>query len=157
VSLFPLGMRVPRNEQRVFAPIPRGHGSLRAIDERGRPLSEGHEIGPAGGTLHGDMSFTTAVDIRSWIAPRLGADPGRRERVVRGELTFTSGVALALAPGGDSVTTLRTPIEVPLIGPGTTLQARERRLERSGATQAWVFAGFVDEWGHPLSDQRLLG
>src|SRR5882762_3563540 len=30
VGLFPLGMRVPRNEQRVFAPIPRGHGSLHA-------------------------------------------------------------------------------------------------------------------------------
>src|SRR5260221_4398567 len=142
VGLFPLGMRVPRNEQRVFAPIPRGHGYLRAIDDRGRPLSGNCELGPCGATRRTDMSFRTEVDVRAWVAPRISAVPGRHEFIVRGELTFVRGVSLALKARPDN----GGGTAVIVVGPGTTLQAHERRLEGDGAAEAWVFAGFVDEW-----------
>ena len=153
VSLFPLGTRVTRYERRVL-PIADGQRMLRVTDDLDRPLAADCEFGPGGVARKIDITFTTPVEVYAWVSPGVGGKPGSPRLAVRGELTFARGVTLSLSTRSASSP---SPVRLPLLGPGTTLHARERRLDSGCPAEAWVFAGFVDEWGHELSDRCLLG
>ena len=127
-------------------------------DDSGRPLTTDCPVGPTdGGTRHANLTFTTPVDVYAWVAPSVGA---HAQLAVRGELSFKRGISLqfiAHAGGGVSPPPATSPTQVRLVGPGATLFSVERKLDEGCPAEAWVTAGFVDEWGHELSDRCLLG
>lgn len=160
ISLFPLGTRVTRHERRVLPLAGGSRQSIRVIDHDGQPLTDECAIGPGDVMRQADLSFSTPVEVFAWVAPGPGPRPGTRHLAVRGELTFARGLSLEVSsrPGSPASPRGRTtPARIQLVGPGTTLHAREHTLEEGCPAEAWVFAGFVDEWGHELSDRCLLG
>ncbi len=160
ISLFPPGTRVTRHERRVL-PLPGGsRRSIRVIDDDGQPLTDECAIGPGDVMRQADLSFSTPVEVFAWVAPSPGPRPGSRKLAVRGEVTFARGVSLQISSHAASPLSAHdavAPARMQLLGPGTTLHAREHMLEEGCPAEAWVFAGFVDEWGHELSDRCLLG
>ncbi len=157
ICVVPLGARIARDDRRACSLPANRRLSLCVTDDDGRPLTTDSTVSSGdSGTHHADWSFSTPVDTFAWISPGHAPGTARPRLQVSGELVFSRGVSLQLSPGSEPGAN-RLPVRVRLVGPGTSLRARERTLEEGCPAEAWVTAGFVDEWGHELSDRSLLG
>ncbi len=161
VPFVPSGERVLRAPRWARGTPGSARICLAMVDRDGRPLAPEIDAGESvDGITNLDIPFVMGVSAVEWVGARGWSE--QRGPLIRlsGELVSTRGVMVRLgfrSPEGRLGGSGEGETEFPLIRPGMTFYSRETTFEAGHTGNPWVAVQFVDETGHPIGGEKLVG
>ena len=160
MPLVPVGERIAQPPRVVRAPSGGSTMSLQLYNHERVAMSEERVLGPCMDGVREALIPTIArVDLVAWLSPRAPTKRLERQSRLDGEMVFVSSCSARLrlrsnrgaSGGGDEAT-----LEVPLVHAGTTIQFRERIIERELPGTTSVTLTFLDSDGRAIGRERTL-